>query len=148
MRILAPLLAAALLAAPALAKEGMIHQTATTDVAETVAAFEKVLKSKGATVFAIVEHANGAASVDMELAPATLVIFGNPKLGTPMMQAAPSMGAELPMKAHFTGGEDGGTIVTYTDIKAVAERHGVPTDHEAVQKAAKALDGLTGAIAK
>ena len=148
MRALAPFLAATLLATPALAKEGMIHQTATTDVAETVAAFEKVLKSKGATVFAVVEHANGAASVDMELAPTTLVIFGNPKLGTPLMQASPTMGIDLPMRVLFYADEDGKTHIVYHDMDRVAEEHGVPTDHPALVKAKGALRNLTGAVAK
>ena len=148
---LTPLAAAlALFAAPAFADapDGWKSRSVAMEPEAAVDAFLAVLGQKGATVFKVVEHHDGAKDAGMELPVNTVVIFGNPKLGTPMMKAAPAMGAELPMKAHFTGDGDGGTTVTYTDIMAVAERHGVPTDHEAVQKAAKALDGLTGAIAK
>ena len=148
MRVLVPAFVAALATIPAFAKDGMIHQTASTDVAETVEAFTKLLESKGATVFATVEHAKGAEKVDMDLAPATLVIFGNPKLGTPLMQAAPTMGIDLPMRVLFYAGKDGKTHIVYHDIGEVAAAHGVPADHPALMKAKGALKNLTGAVAK
>lgn len=137
-------------AAPAAAEaaDGAQEKHATTSVAETVDAFVAVLEKKGATVFSVVDHTAGAQKAGMELAPATLVIFGNPKIGTPMMQAAPSMGIDLPMKALFLDDGDGGTRILYTDIAIVAARHGLAWDHPAVTKAAGALDGLTSAVAK
>ena len=129
------------------APEGTKEKHASTSVAETVAAFTAVLEKKGATVFATVDHAKGAAGIGTEIPPSTLVIFGNPKIGTPMMEAAPSMGIELPLKALFHEGEDGKTVILYTDIAAVAARHGIDADHKAVQMAGKALEGLTGAVA-
>lgn len=141
-------LALTILAAPALAKDGMIHQMASTDVAETVEAFTKVLESKGATVFAVVDHAKGAGKVDLEMAPATLVIFGNPKIGTPLMQAAPTMGVDLPLRVLFYEDADGKTHIAYHDLDKVAAEHGVPADHPALAKAKGAMKKLTGAVAK
>ena len=117
-------------------------------VDEAVDAFLAVLGRKGATVFAVVDHAKGAEKVGMELKPATLVIFGNPKLGTPLMQESASMGIDLPMKALFLEGDDGQTIVLYTDIVQVAGRHNIDPDAPAVQNVAKALEGLTNAAMK
>lgn len=139
--------AAALVAAPALADKGMIHQTAPGTVEETVEAFTKVLGEKGATIFATVDHAAGAEWVDMKLAPATLVLFGNPRIGTPLMQAAPTMGADLPMRVLFYEGEDGRTNIAYHDMDAIAATHGIPADHPALVKAKSALRNLTGAVA-
>ncbi len=134
--------------ASALAGDGVIHQTSSSSVEETVEAFVKVLESKGATVFAKVDHAAGAEWVDMELSPATLVIFGNPKIGTPLMQAAPTMGIDLPLRVLFYEGEDGKTHIAYHDLDEVAKLHGVPSDHPALAKAKGALANLTGAVAK
>ena len=145
---LSSLFALSILATPALAMEGMIHQTTTNGVADTVDAFTGVLESKGATVFAVVDHAKGAEKVDMEISPATLVIFGNPKIGTPLMQAAPTMGLDLPLRVLFYEGEDGKTHIVYHDLDAVAAQHGVPADHPALAKAKGALSKLTGAVAK
>ena len=117
-------------------------------VQDAVDSFLAVLGAKGATVFAVVEHAKGAEKVGMKMKPATLVVFGNPKLGTPLMLESATIGIDLPMKALFLEGEDGKTQVLYTDIKKVAARHNIDPDVEAVQKVAKVLDGLTGAALK
>lgn len=146
------LLAASIIAAPVLAnaagKDGMIRQTASTNVSETVEAFKKVLENKGATVFAIVDHAKGAEKVDLDLSPAKLVIFGNPKIGTPLMQAAPTMGLDLPLRVLFYEDEDGKTQIVYHDLDAVAAGHGVPADHPALMKAKGAMKNLTAAVAE
>jgi len=117
-------------------------------VDEAVDAFLSVLGRKGATVFAVVEHAKGAEKVGMEMKPATLVIFGNPKLGTPLMLESATIGIDLPMKALFLEGDDGKTQVLYTDIKQLASRHSIDPDVPAVQTVAKVLEGLTNAATK
>ena len=117
-------------------------------VQDAVDSFLAVLGAKGATVFAVVEHAKGAEKVGMEMKPATLVIFGNPKLGTPLMLESATIGIDLPMKALFVEGDDGKTQVLYTDIQKVAVRHNIDPEVPAVQKVAKVLDGLTSAALK
>lgn len=147
-KILSVLAATAMMVTPALAGDGMIHQMSSSSVEDTVDSFVKVLESKGATVFARVDHAAGAKKVDMEMSPATLVIFGNPKIGTPLMQAAPTMGVDLPLRVLFYADEDGKTHIAYHDLDKVAEQHGVPADHPALAKAKGAMAKLTGAVAK
>ncbi len=114
-------------------------------VPDAVDAFLAILGKKGATVFSVVEHAKGAEKVGMEMKPATLVIFGNPKLGTPLMLESATIGIDLPMKALFLEDEDGKTKVIYTDIAKVAARHSIDPEVEAVQKVAQVLEGLTNA---
>jgi len=104
-------------------------------VPDAVDAFLAILGKKGATVFSVVEHAKGAEKVGMEMKPATLVIFGNPKLGTPLMLESATIGIDLPMKALFLEDEDGKTKVIYTDIekavldsRARAQFCGIPRD--------------------
>lgn len=148
MRALALSALIALAPLPVLAGDGMIHQTASGSVEETVDAFTALLKKKGATIFATVDHAAGAEWVDMEMAPATMVLFGNPRIGTPLMQAAPTMGADLPMRVLFYEGDDGKTYIAYHDMDAIASNHGIPADHPALIKAKGALRNLTGAVAE
>lgn len=125
-----------------------LEKTTDKSVEEAVDAFLSILGRKGATVFAVVDHAQGAEKVGMELKPATLVIFGNPKLGTPLMLESSSIGIDLPMKALFVEGEDGKTQVLYTDIKQLGLRHGIDPSSEAVQTVSKVLEGLTSAALK
>ncbi len=135
---------------PALADghSGMVMQTAKGTVSETEAAFVALVQKKGATVFAQVDHAAGAQKVDLALKPSRVVIFGNPKIGTPLMQAAPSAGLELPLKVLFFEDEEGQTVIAYPDLNDMAKRHGIPADHPALMKAKGALAKLTGAVAK
>ena len=146
--ILGAFAATAMMATSALAGDGMVHQTSSSSVQETVDSFVEVLASKGATLFARVDHSAGALSADMELGPNTLVIFGNPKIGTPLMQAAPTMGIDLPLRVVFYEGEDGKTHIVYPDLEKIAKQHGVPADHPALTKAKGAMAKLTGAVAK
>lgn len=132
------------LAAPAETLEKMTDKS----VGEAVDSFLSILGRKGATVFAVVDHAKGAEKVGMEMNAATLVIFGNPKLGTPLMLESATIGIDLPMKALFVEGEDGKTQVLYTDIKQLASRHGIDPEAAPVQMVAKVLEGLTNAALK
>lgn len=126
--------------------DGFLETIASGDVASRTQRFLDGLKAKGLTVFAVVDHRANAERAGLTLRPTTLVVFGNPKVGTPMMEAAPTMGIELPMKVLFVQADDGVHIV-YPDIEAVGLRHGLPADHDAVQKAKQALKGLTDAAA-
>ncbi|MEO0773937.1 MAG: DUF302 domain-containing protein, partial [Pseudomonadota bacterium] len=87
------------LAMPGWAKsDDLLRVKAAGDVVTTMDALEAAVTAAGATVFARVDHAGGAAKVDLELAPSQLLIFGNPKLGTPAMQDDPMAGLFLPLK--------------------------------------------------
>ena len=94
------------------------------------------------THVATIDHAANAASVDEELRPTRLVLFGNPALGTPLMQASRSAGIDLPQKLLVWEGEAGGVNVTYNDPEYVAERHGVEGQDERLATIAGALEAI------
>lgn len=82
-----------------MAADGLISLPSNYSAAETTARLEAEIKAKGLTVFAHVDHAAGAAIVGMPLRPTDLLIFGNAKSGTPLMQSVQSIGIDLPLKA-------------------------------------------------
>lgn len=101
------------------------------------------VEGAGATVFARVDHGAGAASVDMELAPAQLLIFGNPKLGTPAMQGNITAGLDLPLRVLAYADGEGVVHVTYHAPSRLAADHGLPADAKYIQMMTGALDKLT-----
>lgn len=88
---------------------------------------------------ATIDHAANAASVDEELRPTRVVLFGNPALGTPLMQASQSAGIDLPQKLLVWENEAGDVRVTYNDPEYVAERHGIEGQDERLATIAGAL---------
>jgi uncharacterized protein (DUF302 family) len=147
------LLAAALSAAAsfaalppaAAAPEGMVVKSSPHSVNETLDKLEAALKKNGIRVFARVDHAAGAAAVDLELPATQLLIFGNPKLGTPLMQAERSVAIDLPMKALAYADADGRVHLAYNDPAYLAERHGIEDREAVIRKMTGALDKLTDA---
>ena len=116
-------------------------KTSPHDVATTMDRLVAVVEGAGATVFARIDHAAGAAGVGKELAPNQVLIFGNPKLGTPMMQSAPSIGLDLPLKVQVYRDTDGTVRVIYRKMDGLAAEHGA--DSPALAKAAGALNKFT-----
>lgn len=113
-------------------------------VSDTLDRLEAAVTSRGATVMARVDHAAGAASIDAELGPMQLLIFGNPRLGTPLLQAAPTVGLDLPVHVLAWSDADGATHVAYTDPAALAARHGVADDHPAIARMTGVLSTVVG----
>ncbi len=132
----------ALVAIPATAAE-LIRKPSPHSVAQTADRLEAAATAAGATVFARVDHSAGAASVEMELPEAQLLIFGNPKLGTPAMQADLNAGLDLPLRVLVMDGGDG-TEVVYRTPAALSENFAIPADAEVLQMMTGALDNLTG----
>lgn len=95
------------------------------DVKTTADRLETVLKNKGMTIFARVDHAAGAKKVDKELLPTELVIFGNPKVGTLLMQCEQKMGLDLPLKALIWQDESGQTWYSYDNPESMKAKHDV-----------------------
>lgn len=120
-----------------------ITQSSTKSVAATMDALQAAVESAGATVFARVNHGAGAASVDMELGDAELLIFGNPRLGTPAMQADIHAGLQVPLRVLVYAGDDG-TVVAYESVAAMFDGLDVPLEAEFAQKMTGALAALTG----
>lgn len=135
-----------LLAGPALAKnDDIMRVKAAGDVASTMDALEAAVTAAGVTIFARVDHAGGAAKVDMELAPAQLLIFGNPMLGTPAMQDDPLAGLFLPLKVLVYRDGAGQVWLAYQDPAAMLSGlGGVSVDAAYVAKMTGALGKLTG----
>jgi uncharacterized protein (DUF302 family) len=115
------------------------------DVATTLDRLENIVKEKGITVMARVDHAKNAKGVGMELRPTQLLIFGNPKLGTALMQADQRIGLDLPMKVLVWEDAEGTVWLAYVDPQELAERYGIDEDHEVVKKLQQALDTFTTA---
>lgn len=123
----------------------LIHKTSPHSVSETMDRLVAAIEGAGATVFARVDHAAGAAKVDMELRPTELLIFGNPKLGTPAMQDGQTAGLDLPLRVLAYADGEGVVHVAYHAPATLAETHGLPADAQYIQMMTGALDKLTGA---
>lgn len=114
-------------------------------VEETMQRLVAAVEKAGATVFARVDHAAGAKKIGAELEPNQMLVFGNPKIGTPIMQQNPAAGLDLPIRVVVYQGVDGTTTVAYHKPDRIAEDHAVPADLKALKMMAGALDKLTGA---
>lgn len=106
-----------------------------------------MLKEKGVNVVATVDHAAAASKAGMKLRPTRVVIFGNPKAGTPLMQCAQTIGIDLPQKALIYEDDKGQTWIAYNDVAYLAKRHDIGQCGESVETNAKALKGLIGQAA-
>lgn len=124
----------------------MIVKDASGSVAEVMDRLEAAVTNAGATVFARVDHGAGAAGVDMELADAQLLIFGNPMLGTPVMQQDIRAGLVLPLHV-LVYDADGTTQISYEDIDAMFGDLDVDLEAEVFGRIEGALGNLTTAAA-
>lgn len=107
---------------------GMIDVPSRYSVTETLSRFESILKEKGLTVFARVDHSGEATKVGLAMRPTQLLIFGSPKAGTPLMVAAPSLAIDLPLKALAWEDEQGEVWLSYNSPEYLQQRHGIPAD--------------------
>ena len=131
------------LAAAAGAGEGLIKIKSSYTVEQTLDRFEKIVKSKGMTVFTRIDHAAGAASVHKDLRPTQLLIFGNPKLGTLLMQSNQTAAIDLPMKALAWKDANGQVWLAYNDPAYLVKRHGITDQDAVVAKMRKALSAFS-----
>lgn len=112
-------------ATAAFAADGVVMVKSNFDVATTADNLATALESKGLTVFARVDHAAGAAKVGESLPPTELVIFGNPKVGTPLMKCQRTVGIDLPQKALVWEDEEGIVWLAYNEPAYLSNRHGL-----------------------
>jgi len=115
------------------------------DMGETLARLRSALHVKGIGIFAEIDHAAGAADVGMDLRPTTVVIFGNPAAGTPLMQLKQQVGLDLPLRVLVWQDEHGKVWLTYRDPASLADEHGLEPGHPALKGLASALAGLAQA---
>jgi uncharacterized protein (DUF302 family) len=119
--------------------DGLITMPSHFGPGETMRRLEDAVRARGMTVFAHVDHAEGAAAAGMALRPTDLLIFGAAKGGTPLMQAAQTMGIDLPLKALVWQDETGATFLSYNDPAFLARRHGLGDGAEPVVAGMSAL---------
>jgi len=107
---------------------GIVQLASHHSVDETVEKLTGILQVKGVTLFALVDHSGEAANVGMKMPPTKLLIFGSPKAGTPLMQAAPSIAIDLPLKILVAEDAQGKVWISYNSPEYLQERHGLPAD--------------------
>jgi uncharacterized protein (DUF302 family) len=107
-------------------EEGIVKIPSHHSVDETVDKLKTILQSKGVTLFALVDHSGEAEKVGMKMPPTKLLIFGNPKGGTPLMLAAPSAALDLPLKILVAEDGHGKVWISYNSPEYLKERHGFP----------------------
>jgi uncharacterized protein (DUF302 family) len=105
---------------------GIINKSSKHSVDETLGKLQAILQVKGIAVFALIDHSGEAEKVGMKMRPTKLLIFGNPKGGTPLMVAAPSIAIDLPLKILIWQDDQGKVWVSYNSPEYLAERHGLP----------------------
>lgn len=128
-----------------LADSGLVKQHSHYGVKVTADRLERALAEKGMTLFLRVDHSANARSVDMALPPTELLLFGNPKAGTPFMQCGHDVAIDLPQKALIWQDEQGKTWLAYNDPAYLAGRHGIKGCGELIAKISKVLAGLAEA---
>ena len=113
---------------PSSTDNGIITQPSNHSVDQTVHKLKAILQGKGVTLFALVDHSGEAEKVGMKMHPTKLLIFGSPKGGTPVMQAAPSIAIDLPLKILIWEDAERHVWVSYNSPIYLQQRHGVPAD--------------------
>jgi len=109
-----------------MADNGIVNKPSKHSVDDTLGKLQNILEAKGIAVFALIDHSGEAAKVGMKMRPTKLLIFGNPKGGTPLMLAAPSIAIDLPLKILIWQDDQEKVWVSYNTPEYLAERHGLP----------------------
>lgn len=145
-RIILAVCVFALSAISALASDGMVRKQSPHDVPTTMDRLEAALTERGIKVVARIDHAKAAMGAELELRPTVLLVFGNPKLGTPLMQASPEMAIDLPMKVIAWEDAGGQTWIAYTDPAYLKARHGVEGKDKVFETMTAALGKITDGV--
>jgi uncharacterized protein (DUF302 family) len=107
---------------------GLIMRRSRHSVDETVGSLRATLDAKGIKLFAMIDHSGEAAKVGMTMPPTKLLIFGDPKAGTPLMLASPSSAIDLPLKVLVRQDQDGSVAIAYNSPAYLGARHGLPEE--------------------
>jgi uncharacterized protein (DUF302 family) len=147
MRLLIAMLMALVLSLPARAADELTVKSSHYPVKETVDRLTAALKDKGITPVARVDHAAAAKGVGLELRPTEVLLFGNPRLGTPLMQANRHIAIDLPMKV-LVWEDDGGKVwIGYTSAETLRTRHKIEGRDDVLRSMAGALEAFASAAA-
>jgi uncharacterized protein (DUF302 family) len=122
-----------------MAADGLVTIKSSFGPEETMNRLEAEVRAKGMTVFAHIDHAAGATTVGLSLRPTDVLIFGNAKGGTPLMQSVQTIGIDLPLKALVWQDASGATWLSYNDPAWLAHRHGIGEEAKPVLNALAAV---------
>ena len=122
------------------ADNGLVTKASAYSVAQTMDRFSDILKKKGITLFARINHAQGAKDAGLSLPPLELIIFGKPQLGNPLMNLQPEIGIDLPLKAIAWQDKDGKVWLAYNSPAYMAKRHSISEQHPVIKKMTGALN--------
>lgn len=125
--------------------EGMVSVASPHSVRESANQLEQALREKNMQIFQRIDHAAAARKNNAELRPTILIIFGNPKVGTPLMQCGQTVAIDLPQKMLIWESEDGKVQVSYNDMNYLKKRHKLGECGELLDKVSNALAGLAAA---
>jgi uncharacterized protein (DUF302 family) len=131
-----------LIAIPVEAADGVVNVSSTFSVKETADRMEGILKEKGMTIFNRIKHSENAGKVGIELRDTELIIFGNPKVGSPLMKCQQSVAIDLPQKAVIWEDDKGKAWISYNDPRYLEKRHNITGCEEVISKIEKALAGI------
>lgn len=112
----------------ATAGNGIVSKPSRHSVDETVARLTGILDAKGVKIFTVVDHSGEAEKAGMKMRPTKVVIFGNPKAGTPLMVAAPSVAIDLPLKILVAEDANGKVWLSYNSAEYLQQRHNLPSE--------------------
>lgn len=129
------------------AVDGLVVLKSNYSVGETLDRAAALMEEKGITLFNRVPHSQGAAGVGIVLLPEELLLFGNPKLGSPLIQSQPTAGIDLPLKMLVWQDDAGQVWIAYNDPAWIAARHGISDQDPVLAKMAAALKGITAKAA-
>jgi uncharacterized protein (DUF302 family) len=129
-------------AIPALAADGVVTVPSSFSVEETADRMAGILKVKGMTLFSRIKHSESARNVGIDLRDTELIIFGNPKVGSPLMRCEQSVAIDLPQKALIWEDEKGKVWISYNDPGYLEKRHHITGCEAVISKIEKALAGI------
>jgi uncharacterized protein (DUF302 family) len=140
--------ALSLFSASLFAAQGLIRVASPYSVEDTAKRFEQVISAKGMKIFQRIRHSDAAAAVGVPLKPTQLIIFGNPKVGSPLMKCAPTVAIDLPQKALVWQDADGKVWIGYNDPEWLKQRHDIQGCDQVLDKVSGALAKLTAAAVR
>ncbi|MGH9718038.1 MAG: DUF302 domain-containing protein [Candidatus Acidiferrales bacterium] len=114
---------------PPFPSQGIVSKPSNHSVDETIAKLQQILQSKGIALFALVDHSGEAARVGLQMPPTKLLIFGNPKAGTPLMLASPGIAIDLLLKILVSQDAEGKVWLSYNDPAFLMDRHNLPAEY-------------------
>lgn len=120
----------------------MVNVQSSFNVKETADRMENILKEKGMTVFNRIKHSEGASKVGIELRDTELIIFGNPKVGSPLMKCQQSVAIDLPQKALIWEDDKSMVWISYNDPRYLEKRHNIAGCGEVISTIEKALASI------